>query len=141
MKHLMDDLHCTFINLAFCQSQRLQITISGTRCAELGVFIAPEVDQSGQVIDGTKMFCAVEEYALSYYRKQGFDQGIHGEGSTYSSLYCLFMWDIIFASGIPAVFRSPFQVFKNSLTVFCLERIKAQHKGSIKKHCQCFTCF
>jgi len=67
----------------------------------------------------------VEEYALSYYRQQGFDQGIHGEGSTYSSLYYLFMWDIIFASGIPDVFRCPFQVFENSLpvTVFCSERI------------------
>ena len=88
----------------------LQITISGTRCAELGVFIAPEINHDGEVIHGTTTFCAVEEYALSYYRQEGFDQGIHGEGSTYSSLYCLFVWDIIFSSGIPDVFRSPFQV-------------------------------
>ncbi|KAJ7385436.1 Fanconi-associated nuclease 1 [Desmophyllum pertusum] len=74
----------------------------------LGVFIAPEIDQDGQVIDGTTTFCAVEEYALSYYRQQGFDQGIHGEGSTFSSLYCLFMWDIIFASGVPDVFSQSF---------------------------------
>lgn len=85
------------------------ITISGTRCAQLGVFIAPEISQDGVVNPDTKTFCAVEEYALSYYRQQGFDQGIHGEGSTFSSLYCLFMWDIIFACGIPDVFRSPFQ--------------------------------
>lgn len=97
-----------FICISFYSS--LQITISGTRCAELGVFIAPEIDQDGQVIDGTTTFCAVEEYALSYYRQKGFDQGIHGEGSTFSSLYILYMWDIIFASGIPDVFRSPFQV-------------------------------
>lgn len=70
------------------------------------------------MIDGTTTFCAVEEYALSYYRQQGFDQGIHGEGSTFSSLYCLFMWDIIFASGIPDVFRSPFQVHVQCLNSY-----------------------
>ena len=91
-----------------------QITISGTRSAQLGVFIAPEIDQDGEVIHGTTTFCAVEEYALSYYRQQGFDQGIHGEGSTFSSLFCLFMWDIIFSRGIPDVFRSPFQVTRCS---------------------------
>ena len=89
----------------------IQITITGTRCAELGVFIAPEIDHNGEVIDGTTTFCAVEQYALSYYRQQGFDQGMHGERSPFTTLYALFVWDEIFSSGIPDVFRSPFQVY------------------------------
>lgn len=36
--------------------------------------------------------------------------GIHGEGSTFSTLFALLLWDIIFMQGIPDVFRNPYQV-------------------------------
>lgn len=36
--------------------------------------------------------------------------GIHGEGSTFSALFALLLWDIIFMDGIPDVFRYPYQV-------------------------------
>ncbi|XP_016320959.1 fanconi-associated nuclease 1-like isoform X1 [Sinocyclocheilus anshuiensis] len=58
---------------------------------------------------GTMVMCSVEELALEHYRTLGFDQGIHGEGSTFSSLFGLLMWDIIFIDGVPDVFRNPYQ--------------------------------
>lgn len=36
--------------------------------------------------------------------------GIHGEGSTFITLYGILMWDIIFMGDIPDVFRNPYQV-------------------------------
>lgn len=36
--------------------------------------------------------------------------GIHGEGSTFSTLCGLLLWDIIFMDGIPDVFRNAYQV-------------------------------
>lgn len=35
--------------------------------------------------------------------------GIHGEGSTFSTLYGLLLWDVIFMDGIPDVFRNAYQ--------------------------------
>ncbi|KAM3609529.1 uncharacterized protein V6R79_016386 [Siganus canaliculatus] len=52
---------------------------------------------------------SVEELCLAHYHQQGFDQGIHGEGSTFSTLFALLLWDIIFVEGIPDVFRNPYQ--------------------------------
>lgn len=42
----------------------------------------------------------------------GFVLGIHGEGSTFSTLCGLLLWDIIFMDGIPDVFRNAYQVLK-----------------------------
>lgn len=36
--------------------------------------------------------------------------GIHGEGSTFITLYGILMWDIIFMDDIPDVFRNSYQV-------------------------------
>ncbi|XP_029009706.1 fanconi-associated nuclease 1 isoform X2 [Betta splendens] len=55
------------------------------------------------------VICSVEELSLAHYRQQGFDQGIHGEGSTFSTLFALLLWDIIFMESIPDVFRNPYQ--------------------------------
>uniref|UniRef100_A0A669BV64 Fanconi-associated nuclease n=1 Tax=Oreochromis niloticus TaxID=8128 RepID=A0A669BV64_ORENI len=55
------------------------------------------------------VICSVEELSLAHYRQQGFDQGIHGEGSTFSTLFALLLWDIIFMDSIPDVFRNPYQ--------------------------------
>lgn len=51
--------------------------------------------------------------------------GIHGEGSTFSTLYSLLMWDIIFMDGIPDVFRNSYQVFVKGIFLYpkvCLKR-------------------
>ncbi|XP_061679381.1 fanconi-associated nuclease 1 [Syngnathoides biaculeatus] len=60
--------------------------------------------------DGT-VICSVEDLSLAHYRQQGFDQGIHGEGSTFSTLFALLLWDIIFMDGIPDVFRTLYQAY------------------------------
>lgn len=40
----------------------------------------------------------------------GFVPGIHGEGATFSALFALLLWDVIFMEGVPDVFRNPYQV-------------------------------
>ncbi|XP_077424278.1 fanconi-associated nuclease 1 isoform X2 [Vanacampus margaritifer] len=55
------------------------------------------------------VICSVEDLSLAHYQQQGFDQGIHGEGSTFSTLFALLLWDIIFMNGIPDVFRNLYQ--------------------------------
>ncbi|XP_070542863.1 fanconi-associated nuclease 1-like [Ptychodera flava] len=51
----------------------------------------------------------VEEFVLNYYKENGYNEGIHGEGSTFTTLIGLLVWDILFADNIPDVFRYPFQ--------------------------------
>ncbi|KAI3371210.1 hypothetical protein L3Q82_023840, partial [Scortum barcoo] len=71
-------------------------------------FLIP-VNAEGEESANATVICSVEELSLAHYRQQGFDQGIHGEGSTFSTLLALLLWDIIFMEGIPDVFRNPFQ--------------------------------
>ena len=85
------------------------MTITGKRSAQLGVFISHDIDKNGDVIEDTLTYCSVEEYTLAHFRKQGYDQGIHGEGSVFTTLYGLLMWDVLFTEGVPDVFRAPFQ--------------------------------
>lgn len=55
------------------------------------------------------IICSVEELALDYYKEQGFPKGLHAEGSTFLTLFSLLMWDIIYVSGVPNVFRNSYQ--------------------------------
>ncbi|NXU88764.1 FAN1 nuclease, partial [Xiphorhynchus elegans] len=91
------------------------VTINGKMCPQMGmgksVFLLEDVgDEEGDKdCSGSTVMCSVEELALSHYRRNGFDQGIHGEGSTFLTLYGILMWDIIFMDNIPDVFRNPYQ--------------------------------
>ncbi|MBZ3877102.1 Fanconi-associated nuclease 1 [Sciurus carolinensis] len=85
------------------------VTITGRLCPQRGMGKSIFVMESGDTTDPTTVLCSVEELALDYYRRSGFDQGIHGEGSTFSTLYGLLLWDIIFMDGIPDVFRNAYQ--------------------------------
>ncbi|XP_068458237.1 fanconi-associated nuclease 1 [Clinocottus analis] len=67
----------------------------------------------------TTIICSVEELCLAHYHQQGFDQGIHGEGSTFSTLFALLFWDIIFMEGIQDVFRNPYQTCPLDLYTDC----------------------
>lgn len=52
----------------------------------------------------------VEAYAIEHYMKErGWPRAIHAENSTFSTLFALVMWDVMFAP-VPDVFRAPFQV-------------------------------
>ncbi|XP_078656371.1 fanconi-associated nuclease 1-like isoform X2 [Branchiostoma floridae x Branchiostoma belcheri] len=53
--------------------------------------------------------CSVEELSLAHYRGQGYEEGIHGEGSTYWTLCLLLLSDVVFMEGVADVFRSPYQ--------------------------------
>ncbi|XP_041853921.1 fanconi-associated nuclease 1 [Melanotaenia boesemani] len=75
--------------------------------------------EDGEESAHATVICSVEELALAHYQQQGFDQGIHGEGSTFSTLFGLFMWDIIFMEGISDVFRNPYQTCPLDLYTDC----------------------
>ena len=60
----------------------------------------------------------VEGYAISYYTTEvGWPCALHTEGSCFMTLFALLMWDEIFASGIPDVFRTKFQVM--AIIIMC----------------------
>lgn len=60
-------------------------------------------------LDGQNV--SVENRALQYYASEegGGWTGRHSEGGTWSALFALLMWDILFAPGVPDVFQHPFQ--------------------------------
>ncbi|NXE09073.1 FAN1 nuclease, partial [Lophotis ruficrista] len=92
------------------------VTIKGKLCPQMGmgksVFLMEDIgdEEGGEDVSVSTVMCSVEELALAHYRQNGFDQGIHGEGSTFMTLYGILMWDIIFMDGIPDVFRNSYQV-------------------------------
>uniref|UniRef100_A0AAQ6AIY7 Fanconi-associated nuclease n=1 Tax=Amphiprion ocellaris TaxID=80972 RepID=A0AAQ6AIY7_AMPOC len=81
-------------------------------------FLLPSNDEGEEHAQAT-VICSVEDLSLAHYRQQGFDQGIHGEGSTFSTLFALLLWDIIFMEGIPDVFRNPYQTCPLDLHTDC----------------------
>ncbi|GCC36250.1 hypothetical protein chiPu_0014743 [Chiloscyllium punctatum] len=90
------------------------VTIKGRLCPGMGnaLFLMENISEGPSLGQGepcSTVICSVEEVSLAYYRQQGFDQGIHGEGTTFLTLFGLLFWDIIFQSGIPDVFRNPYQ--------------------------------
>ncbi|NXG31173.1 FAN1 nuclease, partial [Dromaius novaehollandiae] len=93
------------------------VTIKGKMCPQMGlgksVFLMEDTggEEGSEDFSGSTVMCSVEELALTHYRQDGFDQGIHGEGSTFITLYGLLMWDIIFMDDIPDVFRNCYQTF------------------------------
>ncbi|CAB3978435.1 Fanconi-associated nuclease 1, partial [Paramuricea clavata] len=84
-------------------------TISAKRLELQPVFVLREVNTDGSNDNEVLNYCGVEEMALRYYRKQGYNEGIHGEGLTFTMLFTLLMWDVIFCDSVPDVFRTPFQ--------------------------------
>ncbi|XP_068169304.1 fanconi-associated nuclease 1 isoform X2 [Antennarius striatus] len=106
--------HQDLKNLPSVQVQDVtHVTIRGQLFPQEGnmgksVFVIPAMDYRKGAANAAVMG-SVEELALAHYRQQGFDQGIHGEGSTFSTLFALLLWDIIFMEGIPDVFRNQYQ--------------------------------
>ena len=73
------------------------------------MFVVSEVNSDGSNDNETLNYCGVEEMALRHYRRQGYNEGIHGEGMTFSTLFSLLMWDVLF-SNVADAFRTSFQV-------------------------------
>jgi hypothetical protein len=62
-------------------------------------------------------FVSVEGLAMHHYSSaEGWPCAVHAERSTFSLMFSLLMWDIIFCPGIPNVFRTKLQVSLNSYT-------------------------
>ncbi|ELK24169.1 Fanconi-associated nuclease 1 [Myotis davidii] len=85
------------------------VTITGRLCPQLGMGKSVFVLEAGGPAALATVLCSVEELALDHYRRGGFDQGIHGEGSTFITLFGILLWDIIFMDGIADVFRNAYQ--------------------------------
>ncbi|XP_023231776.1 fanconi-associated nuclease 1-like [Centruroides sculpturatus] len=64
---------------------------------------------SDSLSEGDMAVLSVEDLALEYYRNQGYTQGIHGEGPTFVSLFCLYFWTEIYEHDIPDAFICPHQ--------------------------------
>lgn len=54
-------------------------------------------DSQATLNDGDVTLCSVEELVLQHYKENGFNQGVHGEGSTICSLVGLLFWDVIYS--------------------------------------------
>lgn len=102
-KHLFDQLP----KIAIADIKH--VTIMGRLCPQQGMGKSVFVVETGDPSSPTTILCSVEELALDHYRQSGFNEGIHGEGSTFSTLCGLLLWDIIFMDGIPDVFRNAYQ--------------------------------
>uniref|UniRef100_A0A914DF53 Fanconi-associated nuclease n=1 Tax=Acrobeloides nanus TaxID=290746 RepID=A0A914DF53_9BILA len=67
--------------------------------------------------DGTIQNCRVEDVALHYFLNQReFDEGVHGEGQPWHSLFGLLCYDIIFDHSVPGVWFSELQIHPVDLT-------------------------
>ncbi|NXL61806.1 FAN1 nuclease, partial [Chordeiles acutipennis] len=109
---------CLFYDLPVITVEDVtHVTIKGKMCPQMGmgksVFLMEDIgdEEGGEDFSVSTVMCSVEELALNHYRQNGFDQGIHGEGSTFITLYGILMWDIIFMDDIPDVFRNSYQTF------------------------------
>ncbi|CAL8122242.1 unnamed protein product [Orchesella dallaii] len=61
---------------------------------------------------GSNQISSVEQHAIQYYvKEEGYTTGLHGEGSTVSTLYGILFWDIIFNDQLPDSFHTPYQPF------------------------------
>ncbi|XP_023604003.1 fanconi-associated nuclease 1 isoform X2 [Myotis lucifugus] len=106
-----------------------QVTITGRLCPQLGMGKSVFVLEAGGPATPATVLCSVEELALDHYRRSGFDQGIHGEGSTFITLFGLLLWDIIFMDGIADVFRNAYQAFPLDL---CTDSFFASRRPAIE---------
>ena len=72
---------------------------------------SPPVSAQSSTEYHTRTIVGVEGYAIHHYStEQGWPCALHAEGSSFTTLFALLMWSVIFASGIPNVFRTKFQV-------------------------------
>lgn len=86
----------------------LQNYITGKQCHtdSKTVYIASTTNSSL-----SRALVQVEGYAIYHYSNvEGWPCALHAEGATFSAMFSLLMWDVIFASGVPDVFRAPYQV-------------------------------
>ncbi|XP_010598467.2 fanconi-associated nuclease 1 isoform X1 [Loxodonta africana] len=109
------------------------VTITGKVCPQSGPGKSVFVMETREADVPATVLCSVEELALAHYRCNGFDQGIHGEGSTFSTLYGLLLWDVIFMDGIPDVFRNAYQAFPLDL---CTDSFFASRGPAIEARLQ-----
>lgn len=55
-------------------------------------------------------FVRVEGYAAYHYgSSEGWPCAVHAESSTFSAMFALLLWEIIFSPGVADVFRTPYQ--------------------------------
>ncbi|XP_021120392.1 fanconi-associated nuclease 1 isoform X2 [Heterocephalus glaber] len=109
------------------------VTITGRLCPQRGMGKSMFIVQAGDTATPTMALCSVEELALDHYRRSGFDQGIHGEGSTFSTLCGLLLWDVIFMAGIPDVFRNAYQASPLDL---CTDSFFASRRPALEARLQ-----
>eukprot|EP00057_Strongylocentrotus_purpuratus_P007947 XP_011662421.1 PREDICTED: fanconi-associated nuclease 1 isoform X2 [Strongylocentrotus purpuratus] len=89
-----------------------KVTIKGTVLPHHGPGVRNTFISSYQGTEETDegiVVCSVEQVALEHYKQQGYTEGTHGEGTTYSTLIFIIFWEIVFHPNIPDVFCYPYQ--------------------------------
>lgn len=82
-----------------------QVTISGQQHPTSCLFMTKD-SASGSVT-----LLPVEGYAVYHYtRVEGWKKAVHCEGSLFSGLFALLMWNVIYSPGVANVFRGRYQV-------------------------------
>ncbi|XP_064475040.1 fanconi-associated nuclease 1-like isoform X2 [Ornithodoros turicata] len=71
------------------------------------LFMSSELEAFGD--DDDVRVVGVEELALEHYVREGYMEGVHGEGSTFQALFALLCWDVIYDDNVCDVFRTPYQ--------------------------------
>ncbi|XP_065888088.1 fanconi-associated nuclease 1-like [Dysidea avara] len=60
--------------------------------------------------DTTSIFLSVESLAISHYQQtEGWSHAVHAEGATFSTLFGVLFWNVVFGVEVPDVFRNAFQ--------------------------------
>lgn len=109
------------------------VTIAGRLCPQLGMGKSVFVMEARGPAAPAAALCSVEELALDHYRRSGFDQGIHGEGSTFITLFGLLLWDVIFMDGVADVFRNAYQAGPLDL---CTDSFFASRRAALEARLQ-----
>ena len=90
---------------------------------------SPSVSTPNSTGRHTQTIVGVEGYAIQHYStEQGWPCALHAEGSSFTTLFALLMWSIVFASGVPDVFRTKFQA---SASIYTPKTLFVSH-ASIK---------
>ena len=83
------------------------------------------------------MFLSVESLTISHYQKtEGWSHAVHAEGATFSTLYGVLFWNVVFGVEVPDVFRNAFQV---RIVIFFAYFTHTRMQARTHYHLHCFS--
>eukprot|EP00794_Sanderia_malayensis_P009457 gene9457-10445_t len=101
------------VEMEECNNDVKEVTITAslyldTSSAQRAVFLSSEPAKNGHTDETNKIFTDVEKCALLHYKKSGYPKGVHAESASYTMIFALLFWDVIFMD-IADAFVGPYQ--------------------------------